>query len=86
MSFAEAIHTHLHTQLQLAHPMSLFVGKPTATRAEIFDAINIHAVQNQLYRPDPYTIKPDVFLAALLGHPRPIPVADLNRLIARHIQ
>jgi hypothetical protein len=86
MSFSEAVHTHLHTQLQLAYPMSLFVGKPTASRAEIFDTINIYATQNQLYRPDPYTIRPDVLLAALLCHPRPIPVADLNRLIAQHIQ
>jgi chromatin remodeling complex protein RSC6 len=85
ITLSAAVYAHMHTPHTLSYPMALFVGKPTASREEVFSAIRDYAVNENLYSPDRRTIKPDILMASLLGCRTPISIGAFNSLTARHL-
>lgn len=84
-SFATTIHDQVNTPHRLSDSMAFFVGKPTASRREVVDAIRTYAVENRLNRADANIIKPNIFLAALLARPAPFDIKEINALVSRHL-
>jgi hypothetical protein len=84
-TLSAALRSHMHTPHTLSYEMALFVGKPAATRDEMFAAIRDYAKDQKLYRPDNFTIKPDILLASLLGSRTSIPIAEIHQRTARHL-
>jgi chromatin remodeling complex protein RSC6 len=84
-SFADAIHAQINTPYALSPAMEQFVGRRTANRREVMDAIRAYATDNGLYRENRYVVKPDLLLGALLSHRAPFHIKDTNALIAPHL-
>lgn len=85
-SFADAVHAQINTPYALSPAMEQFVGRHTASRREVIDALNAYAADNGLYREGGYIVKPDLLLAALLSHRTSFHIKDTNALIARHLR
>jgi hypothetical protein len=83
-TLADAIRIHTDSLHFLTPAMEVIVGKPIASRGEVLHAITTYARKNDLYK-DPYTIRPDLLLSALLAGPKPIHIKDLNARAARHL-
>ena len=84
-SFASAIHDQVNAPHCLSDAMAFFVGKPSASRLEVINAIRIYATENRLNRADTTIIKPNIVLAALLARPAPFDIKDINTLVSRHL-